>query len=193
MKRLFLTLVLAAGFFAIASAQTSLVGRVYYHPNIIADEMKNMQNEIDSKVEEAIREEIEKAEKKKGRPLTAEEKAQTKKEVEEASKRAILVMKSTKTSVTATFKSDKEMEMQMKFQMDDETLKNAGVSWAKRKAIKATIALLPSTEKMKYTVQGNLIICSDGKDKDTLTLSDDGKYLYGKMDDKTKFKLTRKQ
>ena len=51
MKRLFLTLVLAAGFFAIASAQTSLVGRVYYHPNIIADEMKNMQNEIDSKVE----------------------------------------------------------------------------------------------------------------------------------------------
>ena len=172
MKRLFLTLVLAAGFFAIASAQTSLVGRVYYHPNIIADEMKNMQNEIDSKVEEAIREEIEKAEKKKGRPLTAEEKAQTKKEAEEASKRAILVMKSTKTSVTAT-------------------LKNAGVSWAKRKAIKATIALLPSTEKMKYTVQGNLIICSDGKDKDTLTLSDDGKYLYGKMDEKTKFKLTR--
>ena len=128
MKRVFLTLVLAAGFFAIASAQTSLVGRVYYHPNIIADEMKNMQNEIDSKVEEAIREEIEKTEKKKGRPLTAEEKAQTKKEAEEASKRAILVMKSTKTSVTATFKSDKEMEMQMKFQMDDETLKNAGVT-----------------------------------------------------------------
>ena len=46
---------------------------------------------------------------------------------------------------------------------------------------------------MQYTVQGHLIICSDGTDKDTLTLSDDGKYLYGKMDDKTKFKLTRKQ
>ena len=102
-------------------------------------------------------------------------------------------MKSTKTSVTATFKSDKEMEMQMKFQMDDDALKNAGVSWAKRKAIKAAIALLPSKEKMQYTVQGNLIICSDGTDKDTLTISDDGKYLYGKMDDKTKFKLTRKQ
>ncbi len=193
MKRLFSIIILTATVFVGAQAQTSLVGRVYYHPNIIADEMKNMQNEIDSKVEEAIREEIEKAEKKKGRPLTAEEKAQTKKEAEEASKRAILVMKSTKTSVTATFKSDKEMEMQMKFQMDDETLKNAGISWAKRKAIKAAIALLPSTEKMKYTVQGNLIICSDGTDKDTLTISDDGKYLYGKMDDKTKFKLTRKQ
>ena len=191
MKRLFLTLVLAAGFFAIASAQTSLVGRVYSHPNIMAEEMKAHEKKVQAKLDETIREEIEKAEKKKGRPLTAEEKAQTKKEAEEASKRAILVMKSTKTSVTATFKSDKEMEMQMKFQMDDETLKNAGISWAKRKAIKGAIALLPSTEKMKYTVQGNLIICSDGTDKDTLTLSDDGKYLYGKMDDKTKFKLTR--
>ena len=159
----------------------------------MADEMKAHEKKVQAKLDEAIREEIEKAEKKKGRPLTAEEKAQTKKEVEEASKRAILVMKSTKTSVTATFKSDKEMEMQMKFQMDDETLKNAGVSWAKRKAIKAAIAILPSKEKMQYTVQGNLIICSDGTDKDTLTISDDGKYLYGKMDDKTKFKLTRKQ
>ncbi len=193
MKRLFSIIILTATVFVGAQAQTSLVGRVYYHPNIIADEMKAHEKKVQAKLDEAIREEIEKAEKKKGRPLTAEEKAQTKKEAEEASKRAILVMKSTKTSVTATFKSDKEMEMQMKFQMDDETLKNAGVSWAKRKAIKAAIALLPSTEKMKYTVQGNLIICSDGKDKDTLTLSDDGKFLYGKMDEKTKFKLTRKQ
>lgn len=193
MKRLFSIIVLTATVFVGAQAQTSLVGRVYYHPNIMADEMKAHEKKVQAKLDETIREEIEKAEKKKGRPLTAEEKAQTKKEVEEASKRAILVMKSTKTSVTATFKSDKEMEMQMKFQMDDDALKNAGVSWAKRKAIKAAIALLPSKEKMQYTVQGNLIICSDGTDKDTLTISDDGKYLYGKMDDKTKFKLTRKQ
>lgn len=193
MKRLFSIIILTATVFVGAQAQTSLVGRVYYHPNIMADEMKAHEKKVQAKLDEAIREEIEKAEKKKGRPLTAEEKAQTKKEAEEASKRAILVMKSTKTSVTATFKSDKEMEMQMKFQMDDDALKNAGVSWAKRKAIKAAIALLPSKEKMQYTVKGNLIICSDGTDKDTLTISDDGKYLYGKMDDKTKFKLTRKQ
>ena len=152
MKRLFSIIVLTATVFVGAQAQTSLVGRVYYHPNIMADEMKAHEKKVQAKLDEAIREEIEKAEKKKGRPLTAEEKAQTKKEAEEASKRAILVMKSTKTSVTATFKSDKEMEMQMKFQMDDDALKNAGVSWAKRKAIKAAIALLPSKEKMQYTV-----------------------------------------
>ena len=193
MKRLFLTLVLAAGFFAIASAQTSLVGRVYYHPNIMADEMKNMQKEADSKVEEGIREEVAKAEKKKGRALTAEEKEKIRKEAEEAGKVAEALMKGVKTSITATFKTDKEMVMQMKLQVDDEALKNAGISWAKRKAIKAAIALLPSSQKMKYSLKDNLIICSDGSDKDTLTISEDGKYLYGKMDEKTKFKLTLKQ
>ena len=191
MKRLFLTLILAAGFYAIASAQTSLVGRVYHHPNIMAEEMKNKQKEIDSKIDETVREEVAKAEKKKGRALTAEEKAEVKQKTEEARKMAEAIMKGTKTSVTATFKSDKEIEMQVKMQIDEEAMKNAGIGWAKRKAIKAAIAVMPTTEKMQYIVKGKLIICSDGKEKDTLTISDDGKYLYGKMDEKTKFKLTR--
>lgn len=193
MKRLFSIIVLTATVFVGAQAQTSLVGRVYYHPNIMADEMKNMQNEVDSKLDETIKEEMAKAEKKKGRPLTAEEKTEVKKKVEEARKVAEALMKSTKTAITVTFKTENELSMQMKMQVDDEALKNAGISWAKRKALKAAIALLPSSQKMKYSVKDNLIICSDGKEKDTLTVSDDGKYLYGKMDEKTKFKLTRKQ
>ena len=193
MKRLFSIIVLTATVFVGAQAQTSLVGRVYYHPNIMADEMKNMQNEVDSKLDETIKEEMAKAEKKKGRPLTAEEKTEVKKKVEEARKVAEALMKSTKTAITVTFKTENELSMQMKMQVDDEALKNAGISWAKRKALKAAIALLPSSQKMKYSVKDNLIICSDGKEKDTLTVSDDGKYLYGKMDEKTKFKLTLKQ
>lgn len=193
MKRLFSTFVLAVGFFAIANAQTSLVGRVYYHSNALADEMKSMQKDVDSKVKESIREEVAKAEKKKGRPLTAEEKEKVRKEVEEARKVTEALLKGVKTAITVTFKTDKEMEMKMKLEVDDETLKNGGIGWAKRKAMKATIALLPSSQKMKYTVKDTLIICNDGSDKDTLTISEDGKYLYGKMDEKTKFKLTRKQ
>lgn len=193
MKRLFSIIVLTATVFVGAQAQTSLVGRVYYHPNIMADEMKNMQNEVDSKLDETIKEEMAKAEKKKGRPLTAEEKTEVKKKVEEARKVAEALMKSTKTAITVTFKTENELSMQMKMQVDDEALKNAGISWAKRKALKAAIALLPSSQKMKYSVKDNLIICSDGSDKDTLTISADGKYLYGKMNEKTKFKLTRKQ
>lgn len=193
MRRLFSIIILTATVFVGAQAQTSLVGRVYYHPNIMADEMKNMQNEVDSKLDETIKEEMAKAEKKKGRPLTAEEKTEVKKKVEEARKVAEALMKGTKTAITVTFKTENELSMQMKMQVDDEALKNAGISWAKRKALKAAIALLPSSQKMKYSVKDNLIICSDGKEKDTLTVSDDGKYLYGKMDEKTKFKLTRKQ
>ncbi|MBO7119153.1 MAG: hypothetical protein J6W03_02390 [Bacteroidaceae bacterium] len=193
MKRLFITFLLAAGFFAIASAQKSLVGRVYHHPNIMAEEMNKKQKEIDSKLDETIKEEVAKAEKKKGRALTAEEQAQVKQKAKEAHEMAEALIKGTKTAVTVTFKSDKEVSMQMKLQMDDEALKNAGISWAKRKAIKAAIALMPTTQKMQYIVKDNLVICIDGKDRDTLTLSEDGKYLYGEMDEKTKFKLTRKQ
>lgn len=193
MKRLFSIIVLTATVFVGAQAQTSLVGRVYYHPNIMADEMKNMQNEVDSKLDETIKEEMAKAEKKKGRPLTAEEKTEVKKKAEEARKVAEALMKGTKTAITVTFKTENELSMQMKLQVDEEALKNAGIGWAKRKALKPAIALLPSSQKMKYSVKDNLIICNDGKEKDTLTVSDDGKYLYGKMDEKTKFKLTRKQ
>lgn len=191
MKRLVLTLMLLAGFFAVANAQTNLVGRVYSHPNIMEDEIKAKSGEFNKKMDEAVQEEIAKAEKKKGRALTADEKAKIKKDAEEAGKAAMAVINATKTAVTATFKTEKDMVMQMKVQMDEESMKNAGVSWAQRKALKAAISMIPSTQKMKYTVQDNLIICVDGKDKDTLTISDDGKYLYGKMDEKTKFKLTR--
>lgn len=193
MKRLFSIIILTATVFVGAQAQTSLVGRVYYHPNVMAEEMKNMKKEIDTKMDETIREEVAKAEKKKGKALTAEEKEKVRKEVEEARKMAEVLMKSVKTAITATFKTDKEMLMQMKMEVDDETLKNAGISWAKRKAMKAAIALMPSSQKMTYFVKENLVICTDGKDKDTLTLSNDEKFLYGKMDEKTKFKLTRKQ
>ena len=190
MNRLFSTIILAAFAFA-ASAQTSLVGRVYYHPNIMGDEIKARLGNIDEKMAEAKAEAIAKEEKNKGRVLTADEIAKIEKKAEEACKSAAGVINGLKTEVTAVFKTAKEMEMQMKMQVDDEALKAAGVSWAKRKMLKAAIALAPSTQKMQYTVQGNLIICTDGEDKDTLTISADGKYLYGKMDEKTNFKLTR--
>ena len=193
MKRLFSIIILTATVFVGAQAQTSLVGRVYYHSNALADEMKSMQKDVDSKVKEGIREEVAKAEKKKGRPLTAEEKEKVRKEAEEARKVAEALMKGVKTSVTATFKTDKELVMQMKMEVDEEAMKKAGISWAKRKAIKAAIAVIPSTQKMQYFVKENMVICVDGKDRDTLTLSNDGKFLYGEMDEKTKFKLTRKQ
>ena len=49
---------------------------------------------------------------------------------------------------------------------------------------------MPSSEKVKYTVSGNNIIIPDDKKPDTLRISDDGKYITGKMDE-IQFKLTR--
>lgn len=190
MKRLISTIILVASAFA-ASAQTNLEGRVYYHPNIMADEIRAKVGDLDKKLDEAKVDAIAKAEKKKGRALTADEKAEAEKEAEKACKAAEEIIKGVKTMVTATFKTDNEMEMQMKMQVDEEALKSAGISWGKRKMLKTAIALAPSKQKMHYIVQDNLIICSDGTDLDTLTISADGKYLYGKMDEKTSFKLTR--
>ena len=51
------------------------------------------------------------------------------------------------------------------------------------------MAIAPSTQKRKYVVQGDLVICSDGKDKDTLRLSKDRQFVYGKIDEKTSFTL----
>lgn len=190
MKRLVTSFIVAV-FALAASAQTSLAGRVYSHPNIIEEELKNKSGEIEKKVDEGVREEIAKAEKKRGRALTVEEKAKIKREAEEAYETAKVVLQASKTAVTMVFKTEKEVEMQIKMQMDDEALKSAGIGWAKRKALKAALSLMPSTQKMQYTVRNNLVICTDGADKDTLTISSDGKFLNGKLDDKTKFKLTR--
>ena len=64
----------------------------------------------------------------------------------------------------------------------------------KRKALKAAIALIPSTEKSSYIVKDNLVIMiDDDEGNDTLRLSNDGKYLFGKFDKKTDYKLTRTQ
>ncbi len=191
MKRLFSCIVLAVCFAASISAQKDLVGRVYHHPDIMAGEMKNIQKELSSDIDADIKKEVAEAEKKKGRKLTAEEKAELKKETEEAQKQAQAILYGMKVAVTVTFKSEKDMAMQTKMKVDDEALKKAGIGWAKRNALKAAIAVMPSTEKMQYIVKGNLVIYGEGKDRDTLTLSSDGKYLYGKLDKSTNFKLTR--
>ena len=53
------------------------------------------------------------------------------------------------------------------------------------------MAVAPSSNKATYVVKGDLIILNDGKEKDTLRLSSDGKYLYGKYEKDVNFKLTR--
>ena len=173
-----------------AEAQTNMVGRVYHNPNILAGEFNDKLKELDKDIEKKKAESIEKAEKKKGRKLTAAELAELDKELEKAMKQAKSVMNGMKTAVTIEFRTATQVVMKMEMKIDDAALKAAGVSWVKRKALKAAIALAPETEKETYVVKGNQIIIGTGKDQDIMTLSADGKTLTGKMDDK-KFTLTR--
>lgn len=172
-------------------AQTSLAGRVYHNPNILAAEIGKEVKDADKKMTEAKAKAVAKMEKEKGRKLTAAELAKIDTELEKARKMMEAIQKGMKTAITIEFKDATNMVFKADVSVSDDVLKMAGVSWIKRKAMKAALAVAPSSEKGTYVQKGNMIICCDGKDKDTLTISNDGKYVYGKFDKKTSFKLTR--
>lgn len=191
MKKILFIVTLALTYIGV-NAQTNLVGRVYYNENIMSNEINDMLKDIDKEMAESKAKAIEEAEKKKGRKLTTEEIAKIDKEMKEAKELANAMKKGMKVSITITFKDENIMIAKIKMNVSDDILKAAGVSWAKRKAIKLATSISP-TEKTNYFVKDNLIICDDGKEKDTLKISNDGKYLYGKFEKNQPFTLTRTQ
>lgn len=198
MKKNLIMGVLAAGLLLCgslnSSAQTSLVGRVYQNPNIMDDIMSTALKEVNTKSDSVRKVGIAKKEKELGRKLTSEEVAEVDKEVKDAMEKAKVASKAVKTAITFTFKDETNAVMNMKMSIDEEALKLIGVSWAKRKAMKAALAIAPENQKCTYVREGNMIITSDDKDKDTLMLSDDGTKLYGAMEKGKKlFILTLKK
>ena len=169
-------------------AQTDLKGRIYHNPNIMEDAMKK---EIDNSWTEAKSHAIAKIEKEKGRKMTDEEKAKFNKKEPEARKKMNEIMNGMRIGITVEFKSDKQAVMKLDMKMNDEVMKQAGIGWVKRKAMQAAMAVLPSSEKVEYVVKDNLVIFDPDDEPDTLRLSDDGKFIYGKFEKKTDFKLTR--
>ena len=198
MKKNLIMGVLAAGLLLCgslnSSAQTSLVGRVYQNPNIMDDIMNSALKEVNTKSDSVRKEAIAKKEKELGRKMKAEELAELDKELKDAMEKAKVASKAVKTAITFTFQDETNAVMNMKMSIDEEALKLIGVSWAKRKAMKAALAIAPENQKCTYVREGNMIITSDDKDKDTLMLSDDGTKLYGAMEKGKKlFILTLKK
>ena len=172
--------------------QTDLSGRTYYHPNIMADKLNEATKDINK--EELRKKGIAKAEKKKGRKLTAAEKAEIDKKLEKTIKTIEAMKKGVTTAITVEFKDKKNMVLKADIKVSDEAMKAAGIGWLKRKAMKAALAVAPSSEKGTYVVKGQQVIMTDSNgEKDTLLLSQDGQYLSGKMDKDTPFKLKRKK
>ena len=159
---------------AISVQAQSFAGRIYQNPNIYAGE-----------IEAKVKQDIANTEKKKGRKLTAEERARLTEKVR-------LVRGSIKTQATAQFVSDTQMTLKISTTFDEEALKKADVGWLQRKALKAAASASPSLNvKYNYSVQGNLVIARDGSDTDTLRLSADGRQLSATYDKDTKFTMTR--
>ena len=171
-------------------AQHDLVGHTFSNPNIMQKMINDAMKDIDKKIDSVRTEAIAKKEKEKGRKLNTAETKEIEEDIKKAKDQMAAAKNSVKMAISMEFINDKEAVMRMKMSVDEAVLKQAGVSWAKRKAMKAGIALMPSSEKVKYTVSGNNIIIPDDKKPDTLRISDDGKYITGKMDE-IQFKLTR--
>ena len=175
-----------------AMAQTNLSGRTYYNANIMAEDLNDTTKDIDKKIADARVRAYAKIEQKKGRKPNEKEKAAIEKELQKAAEVSKAVKNGGITiKIKIDFTSDKNMVMDAESKVTDEVLKAAGVSWLKRKAMKAALSLAPSKIKGTYVVNGNMVIFDEDGEKDTLTLSPDGKYLYGKYDKKRNFKLTR--
>ncbi|MBR3626824.1 MAG: hypothetical protein IKN48_10915 [Bacteroidaceae bacterium] len=174
-----------------AKAQTNLTGRVYANPNILAGVLDEAVKKVN--IEEAKAEAIAKAEKDKGRQLTDKEKAELDKQTEEAMQMIEAMKEGMVTAISVEFKSETEVVSRTKMKIDEEVLKKAGISWLKRKALKAAIAMAPESEKGTYIVKDNLIIIDPDDKPDTLRLSSDGRQIFGKMDDKANFTLTLTQ
>ncbi len=189
-KNLVLTSIMMLFMVISAYGQTNLTGRVYYNANIMKGQFDDQLKELDKEITTKKAEAIAKSEKKLGRKLTAAEQAKLNNEVDKAMKQAKSMMDGMKTAVTLEFKTATQVVMKMDMKIDDNAMKAAGVPWLKRKAMKAALAIAPSSEKETYVVKGNKIIIGTGKDQDVMTLSADGKTITGEMDGK-KFTLTR--
>ena len=190
MKRMLILAVVAMMTMMTVNAQ-SLAGRTYYNANILAGELNKKLKEVDQKLPEIRAEKYAKFEKEKGRKPTAAEKAKLDKEVDDAIVKTKILAKGATTAITVEFKTEKNAVMKADMKVSDNAMKAAGIGWVKRKAMKAAMAVAPSSSKATYVVKGDLIILNDGEEKDTLRLSSDGKYLYGKFEKDISFKLTR--
>lgn len=163
---------------AIVSAQ-SLAGQEFLNSNVnfMGAELSGVNDIIASKRDSLLDAKA----KKLGRKLTAAEVAKVDDEIKEGQKAVSAMQKAIQMNVGVIFLSEKEVEMRMKMSVDDKALKDAGIGWLQRNALKASLKLMPKSMKEKYVRKGNLVIVSPESDPDTLRLSSDGKQLTGKF------------
>ena len=154
-----LGIILFSGLGGAVQAQTSLVGRTYRSANMF---MEMMQKEGGDKLSEKLKD------------------PEKQKEFQQKMGKAMSMY------TTVIFKTDATLTMKSAAYIDDNLMKQAGISWAKRKLMKVLFKAMNHEEEMPYRVQGRLVIAGKAGDLDTLHLSADGKQLTMKKTEKKK-------
>ena len=116
-------------------AQTDLTGSIYENPNIMADEMKKISSAVLNNIDSIRTVSIAKQEKEKGRKLTSVELAEVEDQIQKAQQLMAVMHKAVKNAIKMEFTTSKNVVMHMQMSVDDNALKLAGVSWARRKAM----------------------------------------------------------
>ena len=163
-------------------AQGGLKGREYYSSDIIAEKLDAAVKEIEQNRQQLRAEAIAKLEEKKGRKLTDAETESIDLQLDEELEKAKLQKASTTMSLTITFTRDNELSIKPQKKIDEEVLKQAGLNWIKRKSMVVTTVLPTKSNKITFFRKGNLIITKT-ETPDTLQMSEDSKFLYGKFND----------
>ena len=187
------TIIISCLLFVVCSvatfAQGGLKGRVYYSSDIIAEKLDAAVKEIEQNRSQLRSEAISKLEEKKGRKLNATEIESIDSELDSELEKAKLLRASTSMSHTISFTRDNELVIKPNKKIDDEVLKQAGLNWIKRKSMMVKSMMTTKSNKVTFFRKGNLII-TKAETPDTLQISEDNKFLYGKFDD-ISFMLTR--
>lgn len=183
--------VMLLGIAITSKAQVSLAGHTYHNANIMAGLMDEAIKDVDQKMAAARKKAITEGESKKGRQLTAAEIQEIDKHLATSRQMLTAFKKGIRTAITIEFKSDKNMVMKADMKISEEAMKAAGIGWLRRKAMKATMAAAPKSQKGTYVLEGELVILDDGEEKDTLRLSADAQHLHGILDKNTPYTLTR--
>ncbi|MBR0036294.1 MAG: energy transducer TonB [Bacteroidales bacterium] len=92
--------------------------------------------------------------------------------------------------VNVNFKTENKLVLTKFFSVDETPLKEAGWDSQTRKSFKNRMPHSHSKEKFTYKVVGSRILLENSNKRDTLRISSDGRFLYGKINN-LEYKLTR--
>ena len=167
MKKILLASLFAFTMCLQMNAQVSLSGRVYHCANMMKEELQQAKKDFNKDVQNE-------------KDATAEEKKEVDKAVQ-------AMMDAIISTMTVKFLNDKELELSIVIEYDDDKAKAGGAPWVMRKLLKFKMRGKSFTKKAPYTFDGKTVKVTNPKSKKVMAfqLTPDGKALLYAKEKKT--------